>query len=428
MRFRSATASVCAVAVAAVIAPSGAAANFPGTNGKIGFVIDPTAGVREEIATIDSTGQNRSVLTGSAESDYDPSFSADGERIVFGRVPQPINSGQIWTMNADGSGQTQLTAGTETASDFNAEFAPDGQSIVFDRYDGTVTTQVWIMNADGSFQRPLTTTADSSRNPSFSPNGDKIVFSRDGDPPGASHIWAMNPDGGAQEPLTEGPVNDSRPSYSPDGGHIVFVRRTVPSGDDAIWIMNADGSGETPVISPAQFLEGPVFSPDGTRIAFWRSGPGDNLFLVDPDGSDLTPVPNTADVYGQSSVTWQPLNPPGCDLTGPPKQKSFKVVSVTVTCANENATVDASGQGKAKVPKGASVSKAKRFSIPAVTASVPSGTPTTIELPIPKKGKKALKKAAKAGNKGKATVSITATDDLAESTQDSLKVKFKKKK
>jgi WD40 repeat protein len=427
MRLRTVGATCAVLGAVGLLTASGATANFPGTNGKIGFSVDASPGVSNEIATIDPDGQNRAALTGSAEADYDPSFSADGEEIVFGRVPQPANSGQIWTMNADGSGQTQLTAGTETASDFSPEFSPDGQWIVFDRYDGTVTTQVWIMRADGTDQTPLTTATQSSRSPSFSPTGDRIAFSRDASPPGAGHIWTMNPDGTGPVELTEGTTDDSRPSFSPDGERIVFLRRD--GLDDSIWIMNADGSGETPVTSLPQLEEGPVFSPDGTRIAFYRSGPGDNLFLIDPDGSNLTPVPFTADAYGQSSVAWQPLNPPSCDLSGDVKQKSLKQVIVTVTCANENATVAAEGTGKAPKPKAAVLtSKARTFAIPAVTAQVPAATPTTITLGIPKQGRKALKKAAKAGKKGRATIATTATDDFGETTQDSLAVKFKKKK
>ena len=56
--------------------------------------------------------------------------------------------------------------------------------------------------------------------------------------------------------------------------------------------MNADGSGQTPVDAAARgSTYAPTFSPDGTRIAFVRSSSGRRLFLVDPDGADLAPVP-----------------------------------------------------------------------------------------------------------------------------------------
>jgi len=433
MRWARVLATCCAWA--AVLASAGSAtAAFPGANGKIGVSYDaPPPGGITSIAAIEPDGQGFAELTtpGTGNNDYDPSYSADGERIAFIRVPQPANSGQVWAMNADGSGQTQLTAGTATARDFGPEFSPDGKWIVFDRYNGTVTTQVWIMRSDGSEQTPLTFGSDSSRSPSFSPDGTKIVFSHDSSAHMGEEIWAMNADGSDQHPLTtaSSTQDDSDPSFSPDGQRIVFER--FNGSDSNVFVMNADGSGQTPVANASQFEISPTFSPDGTKIAFVRSSSGDDLYTVDPDGNNLTPVPGSVGVYEESPITWQPLNPPNCDLTGEAKQKSVKQVNVTLTCSNENAAAIAEGTGKApKAPKaGLTVAlKAKTFTIPPVTAEVPEGTPTNVTLTIPQKARKALKKAAKAGKKGKATISATFTDDLGQSSDASFNVRFKAKK
>ena len=132
-----------------------------------------------------------------------------------------------------------------------------------------------------------------------------------------------------------------------------------------------------------------------------------------------------------SSPAWQPLNPPSCELGGKAASKSVKKVSVTVTCATENATRHVvQGSGKAPKPKRSlAAKKAKKFKIPPVTAAVPAGVATTvIKLKVSKKGQKALKKATKAGKKGKATLTATLTDDLGQSATDTTKVKFKPKK
>ena len=49
-------------------------------------------------------------------------------------------------------------------------------------------------------------------------------------------------------------------------------------------------------------------------------------------------------------------------------------------------------------------------------------------LGIPDDDQKALKKAAKAGKKGKATITATTTDDFGQSSTETFKVKFKAKK
>jgi dipeptidyl aminopeptidase/acylaminoacyl peptidase len=417
--------------VVAMVWTGSAFAVFPGANGKIAVSYDPPPpGGITSIASIDPAGAPFTELTspGAGINDYDPSYSADGERIAFIRVPQPANSGQVWTMAQDGTDPVQLTAGTETAQDFGPEFSPDGQWIVFDRYNGVVTTQVWIMRADGSEQTQLTSAPGSSRSPSFSPDGTKIVFSRDSASGG--EIWVMNADGGGETRLTtaSASADDRDPSFSPDGQRVVFVRDTGTSDD--IWVMNADGSGQTPVASAPQTETSPTFAPDGTKIAFLRlSSTAEDLYTVDPDGGNLAPVPGASSVYEQSPITWQPLNAPACDVTGAPKQKSFKQIEATVTCSNENAAATLFGTGEAKkVAKVATASKKKRFEIPPVSVQVPAGVPTQVSLPIPKKGRKALKRAAKAGKKGKATITGTMTDDLGQNSTDTFEVKFKKKK
>ena len=129
-----------------------------------------------------------------------------------------------------------------------------------------------------------------------------------------------------------------------------------------------------------------------------------------------------------TTPTWQPLNPRAATSAekleveaGQPDHRHRDVLE-------RERQRRARRDGKAaKVPKGAAVSKKKKFTIPPVTVQVPEDTPTAA-LKISKKGKKALKKAAKAGKKGKATVTATLTDELDQSATDTFKVTFKAKK
>ena len=69
--------------------------------------------------------------------------------------------------------------------------------------------------------------------------------------------------------------------------------------------MNTDGSGKKDLVpSPVDELS-PRWSPDGNRILFWSWRTGNpELFLVKPDGSDLTQLTDNLawDVYS----TWSP--------------------------------------------------------------------------------------------------------------------------
>ena len=428
------------LAAGALLAAAGSApASYPGSNGRLVFAHYPSNGGQYDIFTMSPDGSDRVQLTDNPGQDLRPSYSADGERIVWAHRPQGMTNHQIWVMNQDGSGQTPVTTGVGT-NDNEPMFSPDGERIVFERRTGSgANPQVFVMDADGSNPTQLTfpgPAGDESLEPQYSPDGSRIVFRRHIGGTARYEIWVMNADGSGQTPLTtvSGNTQDTQPSFSPDGRLIGWDRFTGPPPNEDIYVMNADGSGQRQVTSGPGQDYAPIFAPDMTRIVFERESQNfqySDIILADPGGLDLGITPltaNAAPVY-DSNPDWQPLNPPACDLSGNPKQKSVKSVSVTVTCANENATAVAEGSGSApKAPKGATTSKKKRFTIPAVNQQVQPGTPTTITLTIPTKGRKALKRATKAGKKGKATITATLTDDLGQASTDTFQVTFKAKK
>ena len=92
-----------------------------------------------------------------------------------------------------------------------------------------------------------------------SPDGSQIAFDLLGD------IYIMNIDGGEAKALTQGPAWDIQPSFSPDGQTIVFT--SDRSGGDTIWTM--DLSGENAHHLPDEsfhLLPTPVFPPSGTSL------------------------------------------------------------------------------------------------------------------------------------------------------------------
>ena len=78
---------------------------------------------------------------------------------------------------------------------------------------------------------------------------------------GGGDIYTVNADGSNLSHLTYG----MDPSWSPDGSQIAFSRWTTPWG---IYTVNRDGSNERLVFS-SNVARSPVWSPDGSQIAFF---------------------------------------------------------------------------------------------------------------------------------------------------------------
>jgi TolB protein len=181
-------------------------------------------------------------------------------------------------MNADGSGIARLTLLTEAGLDQYPAWSPDGQRIAFTRsldLDGG-PHQVYVMNADGSainrltFGDPQGRFAESC--PAWSPDGSSIVFWSFG-----YGIAMINSVGGIPSTVYKGVgglfsfgyVNFySNPDWSPDGQKVVFAREADLSSFLQRKLMITDASG-TGALQPITTFStaGEDYEPAWSRVS-----------------------------------------------------------------------------------------------------------------------------------------------------------------
>ena len=176
---------------------------------------------------------------------------------------------------------------------------------IYESYD------IFVADATGSNLRPLTATPGYDGEATFSPVGDRIVFTsmRDGD----LELYSMAPDGSDVVRLTDRPGYDGGAFYSPDGSQIVWRAEYPEAGpalDDymrllgeglirpgelEIMVMNADGSNQRPVTAIGGANFAPFFHPSGDKIIFSSNhldpdGHEFDLFMVNVDGTGLEQI------------------------------------------------------------------------------------------------------------------------------------------
>jgi LysM repeat protein len=184
-------------------------------------------------------------------------------KLVF----QARTGGDLYLIRADGSGLIRLTQGMEPS------LSPDGNWVAFSRWGEN--EGIYVIRADGTDEKRVFG-AHQPRQAAWSPDGSRIAFSfQQGSQDTVSHddngkrytftkyfwrVGVVNVDGTGFGELPSRSEQARSPTWSPDGKHVIYA------GDPGLILTAPDGFYREVTHGPWQ--QSPAWSPDGGRLAF----------------------------------------------------------------------------------------------------------------------------------------------------------------
>ena len=285
---------VLALVAAGATLTSQGRATTPGLNGLI--VFNKVVGGDNALFTIrpDGTNERRIVYVKGSEAEY-PDWSPDGRKIVFQLDADDKRGCRVALVNADGSELRNLSrAGADC--DGQPSFTANGRRIVFGSYFEELDAEcLWSMNLRGRDRRPITPCKGYGPvDPNVSPDDKWVTYVHVKEEERLLALHAVRPDGTGRRQLA--PYRWSiatKHDWSPDGKLIVLTRNAheTPGKSANLVTIRPDGSGARQLTHYAGGSTNAVagsFSPDGRQIVLRLEKDGEYaLAVLDRDGGNL---------------------------------------------------------------------------------------------------------------------------------------------
>ena len=163
---------------------------------------------------------------------YTPDWSIDGKEILFSA---PLNlAGGVYVMTPDFIYVRRILSPIENNGMY-ARWSPDRSKIVYAKGNQSwKSTEIFTIDTTLASEMQLTNDSRADKDPSWSPNGEFIVWSSN------MEIYLMNTDGSHHQRLDYG----QNPTCSTDGQFIVYCNANHDFTKEVLWKIDINGKNK----------------------------------------------------------------------------------------------------------------------------------------------------------------------------------------
>ncbi len=253
----------------------------------------------QELYLMDYDGRNQRRISGHKSTSGFVDWSPTGDAIAY----MSYFTGNPGIHLVELASGRKIPLVQDGILNLSPSFSPDGQEVVFARAGEDANIDLYLCSRNCQTPRRLTQAQSIDTNPSFSPSGKQIAFTSDRS--GKPNIYVMNRDGSDVQRLSfEGDYNDGA-AWRPDGSQIAYASRKQQQDNRFQLLVTSLVDLTTKVLAAGpDSYEEPSYSPDGQYIAFTlKRGKESQIYVMDVQSGQLRQLTHEGNSF---AADWSP--------------------------------------------------------------------------------------------------------------------------